>query len=104
MNRAICPLVFAAVLLPGCAPAPVEAPKVDPATEAWYPQTVERLATIDHAAERLFQNGKAQEAAAIVTSGQSLQNRLLTAPHPTLAAMEAIADLDQIYGKMLVSN
>jgi hypothetical protein len=33
-----------------------------------------------------------------------LQTRLLSAPRPTLAAMEAIADLDRVYGKMLVSN
>jgi hypothetical protein len=104
MNRAICPLIFAAVLLPGCGPAPVHAPKVDPATEAWFAQTVERLTSMDRAAEQLFQNGRPQEAAAIVTSGQALQSRLLTSPHPTLAAMEAIADLDQIYGKLLVSN
>jgi hypothetical protein len=65
---------------------------------------VERLTSMDRAAEQLVQNGRAQEAAAIVTSGQSLQNRLLTAPRPTLAAMEAIADLDQIYGTMLISN
>ena len=52
---------------------------VDPAAEAWFSQTVERLTAIDRAAEQLFQNGRTQEAAAIVTSGQALQNRLLTA-------------------------
>jgi hypothetical protein len=29
---------------------------------------------------------------------------LLAAPLPTLAAMEAIADLDQVYGRMLIYN
>jgi hypothetical protein len=33
-----------------------------------------------------------------------LRSRLLAAPRITLAAMEAIADLDRIYGRMLVSN
>jgi len=33
-----------------------------------------------------------------------LQNPLLASPHPPLAAMEAIADLDRIYGRMLISN
>jgi len=59
---------------------------------------------MDRAAEQLLQSGRSKEAAAIVTSGQSLQNRLLAAPRPTLEAMEAIADLDRIYGRMLVSN
>ena len=104
MNRAVSFSCFAAVLLAGCAPAPVQTQKVDPTTEAWYAPMVERLTAMDRTAEQLFQNGKIQEAAAIVTSGQSLQNRLLSAPRPTLPAMEAIADLDQIYGKMLVYN
>lgn len=105
MNRALPMLLFAAATLAGCGPsAPAHAPKVDPTTEAWYSQTTERLTNMDRAAEQLFQTGRAQEAAAIVTSAQSLQNRLLAAPRPTLAAMEAIADLDRIYGRMLVSN
>jgi hypothetical protein len=110
MNRAhrilVLILVPAAALLPGCGPAaaPVQPSKADPAGEAWYAETAERLTRMDRAAEQLFQSGRSQEAAAIVTSGQSLQTRLLTAPRPTLAAMEAVADLDQVYGQMLISN
>jgi hypothetical protein len=105
MNRALPILPFAALLFAACGPsAPAEAPKVDPTTESWYPQTAQRLATMDRAAEQLFQGGRTQEAAAIVTSGQSLQSRLLAAPRPTLAAMEAIADLDRIYGRLLINN
>ena len=105
MNRVRCWPVLGLLLLAGCGPsAPAEAPRVDPVTESWYAQTTERLAEMDRAAEQLFQNGRAQEAAAIVTSGQALQGRLLAAPRPTLAAMEAIADLDHIYGQLLISN
>jgi hypothetical protein len=105
MNRALALLFSAALWLTGCAPsAPVSTAKADPTTENWYPQTTDRLATMVRSADQLFQNGRAQEAAAIVTSGQSLQNRLLTAPRPTLGAMEAIADLDHLYGRMLMSN
>jgi hypothetical protein len=104
MNRAF-PLLLAAALLTGCGPsAPVVAPKVDPTTEAWYAPGVERLTTMDRSAEQLFQAGRTQEAAAIVSGAQSLQTRLLAAPRPTLAAMEAIADLDRVYGRLLVSN
>jgi hypothetical protein len=105
MNRAFPLLLFAAVLLAGCGPsAPAQAPEVDPTTEAWYSQTTERLTKMDRTADQLFQTGHPQEAAAIVTSGESLQTRLLAAPRPTLAAMEAVADLDRIYGRLLVSN
>jgi len=104
MNRAFPLLVFAAVLLGGCAPAPVATPQADPAHEAWYGETTQRLTSMVRAAEQLLQSGRSQEAAAIVTSGESLQNRLLTAPRPTLEAMEAVADLDQLYGRMLISN
>jgi hypothetical protein len=106
MNRVKPVLILAAALLAGCGPAaePVAPSKADPATEPWYAETAGRLARLDRTAEQLVQSGRAQEAAAIVTSGQSLQTRLLTAPRPTLAAMEAIADLDQIYGQMLIAN
>lgn len=106
MNRAFPTLLFAAALLAGCGPSAQKAaaPKVDPTTESWYPQSTQRLAAIDRTAEQLFQAGRKDEAAAIVTSGESLQTRLLAAPRPTLEAMEAIADLDRIYGKLLISN
>jgi len=96
MNRAALMLLFAAVLLAGCGPStPAVAPKVDPTTEAWYAPGVERLTTMDRSAEQLLQAGRTQEAAAVVSGAQSLQGRLLAAPRPTLAAMEAIADLDR---------
>jgi len=106
MNRAFPMLLFAAALLAGCGPAAptAKAPKVDPTTEGWYAQNTERLTNMDRAAQKLLEAGRKDEAAAIVTSGQSLQTRLLAAPHPTLEAMEAIADLDRVYAKMLISN
>lgn len=99
-------VLLAAVLLAACGPsAPTsQAPKADPTSEAWYAQSTERLTKMDRSAENLFQAGRKDEAAAIVTGAESLQTRLLAAPRPTLEAMEAIADLDRIYGKLLVSN
>jgi hypothetical protein len=105
MNRALPMLLAAAALFAGCGPAQkMETPKVDPTTETWYAQTAERLTNMDRTAEQYFKTGRADEAAAIVSSGETLQARLLAAPRPTLEAMEAIADLDRIYGKMLISN
>jgi hypothetical protein len=99
---------FAAVLLAGCAsapvPAPVEKPKPDPAKEAWYGPATDELVILNRDAEDLLKRGKPEEAAALVTKGQPMMNRLLTAPRPTLAAMEAVSDLDDLYGRMLLSN
>jgi hypothetical protein len=51
-----------------------------------------------------FHHGDANRAATIIDSGQPLIHQLLSAPRPTLAAMEAVSDLDQLYGQMLLSN
>jgi hypothetical protein len=106
MNRACSVFLLAAALLAGCGPSapPAKTPKADPTSEAWYAESAQRLANLDRAAAQYFQAGRAQEAAAIITSAQSLEARLLAAPRPTFEAMEAIADLDRIYGKMLISN
>jgi hypothetical protein len=98
--------LLAAAALAGCGPsAPAaKAPKVDPTTEAWYGESTQRLANLDRAAEQYFKAGRFPEVDSIVTSAQSLETRLLAAPRPTLEAMEAIADLDRIYGKRLVLN
>ena len=94
------------LLLAACAsaPAPVEAPKVDPTQEGWYSRTVAQLAAMDRQAEALLQKGKRDEAAAVITAGEPLVDRLLAVPRPTLEAMEAASDLDQLYGRMLLEN
>jgi hypothetical protein len=99
-------LFVTAIWLIGCGPAPVAvAPaKADPATEEWYNQTADHLAAQTHDAEKLLKDGKADQAAAIITNSQPMVNRLLSAPRPTLAAMAAVSDLDQLYARMLLSN
>ncbi len=98
---------FAAILLAGCAPPPApvaQQAKPDPTTEAWYAQTVQQLASMNLQAAKLLESGKADEAAAIITSGQPMAARILAPARPTLAAMEAASDLDQLYGRMLLAN
>jgi hypothetical protein len=99
-------LFLAAAILAGCAPAPapVEKPKPDPTTEAWYGQDADQLTALSREAETFLQKGDADRAAAIITQAQPLMNRLLSVARPTLAAMEAASDLDQLYGRMLLSN
>lgn len=98
--------IFVAFLLGACAPPPPPAPKVavDPVTESWYAPVTARLADLNRQAEGLLKDGKADAAATLVTQGQALAARLLTASRPTLAAMEAASDLDRLYANMLLGN
>jgi hypothetical protein len=100
-------LLTCAVLLVGCAPAPVaKVAKVaaDPVAEDWYGPVTTELAAMNREAEGLLWEGKGDQATAILTKGQALVGRLLAAPRPTLSAMEAASDLDQLYAGMLLGN
>ena len=99
-------LLAAVALLAGCstAPAPVAPPKPDATKQEWYAQAVAQLANLNLEAERLFERGQADAAAAAITRGQPLASRLLSVPQPSLPATEAAADLDDLYGRMLLSN
>jgi hypothetical protein len=96
----------ALLLLAGCAAPPPrsEQPKVDPTKEAGYADAVEQLAAMSREAEDLLKRGRSQDAAAVITNGLPLQTRLLAAPQPTLGAMEAVSDLDELYARMLLSD
>jgi hypothetical protein len=104
------PIIVTAAFLAACAPAPrpVEPPKPaavpDRTTEEWYARAVAQLAAMNHDAAALLQRGKSDRAAAIVTDSQPVVNQLLSVPRPTLDAMEAVSDSDDLYGRMLLSN
>ena len=95
-----------ALLVAGCSTAPAPAPKPppDPVTEEWYAPVTAQLAAINAEAESLLRAGKSDAAAAAITRAQPLAARLLAAPHPTLAVVEAASDLDQLYARMLLEN
>ena len=97
---------FALILLLGCstAPTPQEPAKLDITQESWYGPIVDQVRAINKEAEALVKTGKADKAAARITEGQPLVSRLLAAPQPTLAAMEAASELDHLYATMLLSN
>ena len=90
-------------LLTGCA-AQKPALPADPTKEPWYGETVGQLVQLNREAENDFQSGKRDEAGALVEKGQPLMNRLLDVSHPTLEAAEAASDLDDLYGRMLLTN
>ena len=95
--------VFIVGLLAGCRSG--RSPSAANATDQpWYAQTVEQVAGMNRDADRLFQSGKGDQAAAIIEKAQPLVKRLLDVPHPTLEANEAASDLDDLYGRMLLSN
>ena len=94
--------ILACALLTACQPAP--APPRDATKEAGYGQAVEQLTALNREAESAFENGKPDQAAALIEKGQPLMSRLLTVPQPTLQATIAASDLDQIYGRMLLAN
>ncbi|HUI81726.1 MAG TPA: hypothetical protein VLY24_27575 [Bryobacteraceae bacterium] len=97
--------ILAVAILSGCAaPPPAASSKADPSEEAWYGKAVEQLAAMDRQAKSLLEQGKADQAAAIITDGEPWVSRLLAVPRPTLGAMEAASDLDDLYGRMLLTN
>jgi len=98
--------IAAALLLAACGPppAPVASTRADPTQQLWYGEAVTQLAVLDRQAESLYQSGQSDEAAALVTKGESLATRILDVPRPTLAALETVSDLDQLYGQMLLAN
>lgn len=95
--------LFAMVLLAGCslAPKPVA---VDTALPAWYDASLKQLTILNQDAEASFQKGDADRAAADIKQAQPIAARLLTVPRPSLPAVEAAADVDDLYGRMLLKN
>ena len=94
--------ILAATLLAACEPAPQ--PRRDAVQEPWYHQTTEQLTEMNREAVNFFETGKSDQAAELIEQGQPLMKRLLSVPRPTLEATEAASDLDELYGRMLLSN
>ena len=94
--------LMAVAFLAGCTPAPP--PAADATLPPWYASTLLQLQDLNHRAEAAYQNGKSDDAAAIVKEAQSLAARVLTVKRPTLEGAEAAADVDDLYGRMLLAN
>jgi hypothetical protein len=94
----------ALAFLAGCAAPSVEPPPPDATKEPAYEQTVHLLASMNREAEADFAQGKKDAAAELIVKGEPMVGRLLAVPQPTVAAAEAASDLDDLYGRMLLSN
>ena len=95
-----------ALTLAACGPAqpPPQVTPRDETKEPWYRKAVEQLSTQNREAQALIKNGKPDAASDLIQRGEPLASRLLAVRNPTLAAMEAASDLDDLYGRMLLSN
>jgi hypothetical protein len=95
-------LIFAAAFLASCEQAPTQ-PR-DATKEAWYRDAVEQLTALNREADSAFAGGNSDQAAKLIERGQPLVTRLLAVPNPTLEAAVAASGLDDLYGRMLLSN
>lgn len=103
MNRAFHPIAACLIaILSGCGSGP--ATKQDPTSTAGYRASVAQLAQMNAQAEKFFANGKPDDAAELIEKAQPVEKRVLDVPKPTLEAVEAASDLDDLYGRMLLSN
>jgi hypothetical protein len=95
-------VILGAAFLASCEQAP--APPRDATKEPWYRETIEQLTAMNREADSAFAAGKSDQAAALIEKGQPLVARLLDVPNPTLQAAIGASDLDDLYGRMLLSN
>ena len=72
--------------------------------EPWYTQTVSQVAQLNREAENSLKDKKPDQAAAAIEKAEPLVTRLLNVSHPSLEAAQAASDLDDLYGRMLLSN
>jgi hypothetical protein len=101
-------LIAVIAVLAGCGPAPTPKQAVverhDETKDAAYIKAVEQLGKMNREAQAAYHAGKSDEAAKIMEQEKPLVSRVLAAPKPSLEAVEAASDLDQLYGTMLLAN
>ena len=101
------PALGALLVLVSCSGPPareVERARPDPAREPWFGQAVTELTDLNRQAAELVRERKFDEASALITKGQGLMARLLAVPRPSMDAVIASSDLDELYGRMLLAN
>ena len=93
------------VLLTACSdPKTAGVPKADVTTEAWYARTVTRVEEGNRQAEEALRRGDRDGAGKLIVESEKAGQRLLEAPHPTLAATQAVSDTDNLHARMLLAN
>ncbi len=94
------------MLFAACGSAPPEPAKAkaDPALEPAYLRAIEELAGLNGSAAGYLKKGDRSEASALIERGEPFSKQLLAIPQPSLAALEAVSDRDQMYAEMLMGN
>lgn len=95
--------ILLAALFVGCGRAPEPVAR-DPAAEAWYLELTAQLAALSRDAEQAYKSGNADRASALIQQGEPVAKRLVSVARPSMAALEAASDLDDLYGRMLLAN
>ncbi len=96
--------VFAGMLLLAGCSAPPPTSSIDTALPSWYAPALDQLTTLNREAEDDFTRGRQDAAAAKIKQAQPIADRLLTVREPSLPAVEAASDVDDLYGRMLMAN
>jgi hypothetical protein len=96
-------LILILLFVTGCSSPTVPAVR-DLTKEPWYGEVTTQLTDLNRSAGEAFKHGQADKAAKLIQQGEPLAKRLMEASHPTLGAVEGASDLDDIYGRMLLSN
>jgi hypothetical protein len=96
--------VLTAIALASCGDRPAPAPQHDSGADAQYNESVRQLAEMTRDAEAAYKQGKPDDAAALIEKAEPVSSDVLGVPKPSLAAMQAASDLDDLYGRMLLAN
>lgn len=94
-----------ALLLVGCSqPAPRSQPQANGAKPSGYDDAVARLASMNKDANALNDQDRQDAAAKVIADAELIANQIQSVPEPDLPALEALTDLDDLYGRMLLKN
>ena len=97
-------LTIALILLTGCQSTPPVMVERDPSLEPAYRQAAAEFIALSRDAQAAFQQHKPDAASDLIQKSEPLAKRLLGISHPPVAVAEAASDLDDLYGRMLLSN
>lgn len=79
-------------------------PKRDPAHEPRYTAAAAELRRLHTDAAALYRQGRREAAGKRILEAQPFSAELLAVPRPTLEAMMAVSDLDDLYARILFEN
>jgi len=94
------------VMLTGCGGGTTSQKSAAPSEseQPWYREQTQQLAKLVSEANEAFAAKKQDDAAALIKEAEPIATKLLAVRQPSLTALEAASDLDDLYGRMLLAN